>query len=195
MTATGPAIPCPSCRRVLEKHTWHDAHSGRCSNCTTEFEFFPFPALTAVKARIAPQAVAVAEESVCFFHAENRAESVCEDCGRLLCAVCAINFSGRKVCPSCISATKKTDAAPVAKDRMLYDSLALTLALAPVLIFFLFFLTVVTAPIALGLVIYGWKKPGSIVRGRGRLIAAAIISGLEVGGWLVVLALYLLKKP
>src|SRR5438477_5328285 len=105
MTA-GAALHCPKCSRTLEAVSWHDANSGRCQRCGTEFEFRGFPALTAARVRVTPQIAVVTEESVCFFHAENRAESICEDCGRLVCVVCAIDFGGRRRCPTCIVVTK-----------------------------------------------------------------------------------------
>ena len=190
---TAPALPCPRCQRVLEPSAWRDGTAGTCRRCLTEFDFVPFPALTAVRTRIAPQAAAVAEDSVCFFHAENRAETVCEDCGRLLCAVCTINFSGRKVCPACIAATKMSGAAPVVKERMLYDGLAISLALLPILAWPV---TLVTAPVALGYVIYGWNKPSSLVRGRSRtrLVAAGVLAIGEIGAWVTV-GVFLWLKP
>jgi hypothetical protein len=182
MTA-GLALPCPKCSRPLEPVSWHDASAGTCQRCDTEFEFRGFPALTARRTRIAVQSVLLAEESVCFFHAENRAEVICEDCGRLLCGVCAIDFGGRKRCPACVAAAKESDAAAVVKDRVLYDSLALTIAFVPLLIWPF---TLVTAPIALGYVILGWKKPNSLVRGRGRarMVVAGIIALLQIAGWI-----------
>lgn len=191
-----PAFPCPKCRRKLESFWWFDATSGRCRACETDFEFVPLPALTAAPARVVPTAAVVAADSVCFFHAENRAEAVCDDCGRLLCSVCAVPFMGRKLCPSCIAgSSKRADAgAAFVKDRVLYDSIALSLAALPVVLVFLWFLTIVTAPLALGFAIYGWKKPGSLLRrSRWRLVLAAILASLEIATWLFVLIRFLLR--
>ncbi len=184
MIKLGPALPCPRCKRVLASSSWHDEHSGRCEKCTAEFKFFPFPALHAKAARIAPQAVVVAEESVCFFHAGNRAESVCEECGRLLCSVCAVNFGGRKICPTCIATAKESPATQVVRERALVDSIALTLALAPLLVWPL---TLVSAPIALWYTYRNWKMPGSLVRGssRTRLVLAMVFAGAELIGWTI----------
>jgi len=178
----GPALPCPKCKRVLESYSWRDASSGICRRCDAEFEFVPFPALTATRAISAPQAAELAADSVCFFHAENRAETVCEACGRMLCPVCTVSFAGQKLCPVCIAATKTSDVAPTVRDRTLYDGTALGLALFPLL---MWPVTLITAPVALGFVIYGWKKPGSLVRGRSlvRLILAGLFATLEIGGW------------
>lgn len=190
---SGPALPCPKCTRALEPASWHDATAGTCRGCKIDFEFFPFPALTATRTRVAPQAAEVAADSVCFFHAENRAETVCEGCGRLLCPVCTIPFNGQKLCPSCVASGKTSDAAPTARSRMLYDGLALSLALLPLLVWPL---TLISAPIALGFAIYGWNKPGSLVRGRSRrrLVAGGILAVLEIVGWVTLFTFLALRK-
>lgn len=145
-----------------------------------EFEFIPFPALRAKRTVVRAQAVGAGEEAACFFHAENQAATICDGCGRFLCAVCSIDLTGRPLCPSCIAAQKDKTAHTV-NDRMLYDGLAMTLALVPLI---MWPLTVVTAPVALGVVIYGWRKPGSLVRGkRWRLVAAGVIAFVEIAAW------------
>lgn len=181
MTAAS-ALPCPSCKRPLEAHAWRDETGGGCTRCRADFDFIGFPALRTERARLAPRAAAAAEDSVCFYHPENRADAVCEDCGRFLCTVCTLEFTGRHVCPSCISVAKRAEAEPTVRTRTIYDRLALLLALAPLLVWPL---TLVTAPVTIGMVLYGWKKPGSLVLGRSRtrLVLAAIIGALQIGGW------------
>ena len=190
---TGPALSCPSCKRVLEVHSWRDDAGGSCGRCRVDFDFIGFPALRAGRTRVAAQATAVAEDSVCYFHTENRAEVVCDDCGRMLCAVCTLNFAGRKVCPTCLSAVKKSDAAPAVRSRTIHDRVALMLALAPMIIWPL---TIVSAPVTIGLVVHGWKKPCSLVlgRSRGRFIAAGVIAALQIGVWLTVGVMLWLKR-
>ena len=189
----GPALPCPNCKRVLGPEAWIDATSGVCLRCETSFEFVPFPALTATRARLAPQAAVLAADSVCYFHPENRAEAVCDSCGRLLCPVCNIPFAGQHLCPTCVAATKKSDAAPAVRQRTLYDACALALALMPLLIWPF---TAITAPMALGVVIYGWRKPGSIVRGasRVRFVLAGILALAQIGVWVTVLTSLWLRR-
>lgn len=180
----GVALNCPRCKRTLESHSWNDATSGSCRSCEAEFDFFPFPALTAVRARIAPQAAVLADDSVCFFHATNRAESICEDCGRLLCQVCTVAFTGRKLCPTCISTSKASEVVTEVRERTLYDGIALGLAVLPVVTVAFWWMTIATAPIALGMVFYSWRKPSSLVRNsRIRLVIAAIFAVLEIGAW------------
>jgi hypothetical protein len=182
------ALPCPKCSRTLEPVSWRDDAAGTCWRCKADFEFEAFPALTAGRARVAAAAAVVEADSVCFFHASNRAETVCEDCGRLVCPVCTIDFGGKKRCPTCVAATKDSGAEAVVKDRVLYDSQALGLVFIPI---FIWPFTLLTAPVAIGFVIYGWKKPSSLVRGssRTRLIVAAIIALLQIAAWTVGLTM------
>ena len=125
----GVGLPCPQCKRELAPESWIDARDGVCLRCETEFQFVPFPALTATRTQATAQAAVLAADSVCFFHAENRAEAICEGCGRLLCPVCAVPFDGRKLCPACIATGKSAGEATVVRERVLYDSIALALAL------------------------------------------------------------------
>lgn len=182
---SAPALSCPRCKRVLGPESWQGEHEGVCVRCDTRFEFLGFPALKAGQAAVAPQAAVLAEDSVCFFHAENRAEAICDGCGRLLCSVCAVPFGGQKLCPACMAGGNAASPAAVVGNRVLWDSLALAVAIFPLLAWPF---TLVTAPVALGMVIYGWKKPASFVRGRSlwRLIVAGIFSLLEIGGWITL---------
>ena len=186
MTADLAALPCPRCKRKLEAISWHDASSGRCHRCAVDFEFIGFPALSAASVDVKPQAVVLDAESVCFFHGENRAEAICDECGRLICPVCTVPFMSRKLCPSCMAtAMKQADAPASVRGRVLHDSIALARAALP-LIFFV--MTIVTAPLALGYAIYAWKKPSSLVRrhARWRVVLAMVFSVGEIAGWILV---------
>lgn len=187
----GPALPCPKCQRALETLSWHSDAGGNCRYCGVDFEFTRFPALTATRAHVGPKTVLAAEHATCFFHLENQAETVCASCGRFLCTVCAIDFNQRKLCPNCI-ASASSQAVETVNQRTLYDSLALSLSLVPILIWPI---TVVTSPLALGFVIYGWRKPRSLVGGgRGKLVAAAILSILQIAGWISLLVILLRNR-
>jgi len=194
MTSAGPYLPCPHCRRGLEADSWHDAGSGKCRVCYADFEFVGFPAAVPRPKRVWARAKsAVAEETVCFFHLQNVADTICAECGRLVCTVCSITVSERVVCPSCVAVPGKADAPAAVRERMLYDSTALGIALLPLLIWPV---TLLTAPFALGFTIHGWKKPSSLVRGRsrGRLIAAGIFAIVEIGVWVTLGVFWLVKR-
>ena len=53
-----------------------------------------------------------------------------------------------------------------------------------------------TPPIVLGLVVYGWNKPSSLVRGRSRtrMVIAALLALLEIAGWITLGVFWWLKK-
>jgi hypothetical protein len=64
---------------------------------------------------------------------------------------------------------------------VLYDSLALTLALVPLL---LWPFTLITAPAALFIAIRYWRAPGSVVqRTKVRLILAMFVALAQIVGW------------
>jgi hypothetical protein len=67
------------------------------------------------------------------------------------------------------------------RQRVLYDSVALKLAVFPMIIFYF---TLVTAPIALYLAIHHWKSPTSLVRRtKIRFIFAMALAGLQILAW------------
>ena len=175
-------LPCPRCRRDLPLFSGGGA--GVCAGCAGAYEFIPFPALHAGRAVIRAQAVGEGAEASCFFHVENQAAGVCEGGGRFLCSVCAIPLDGRSLCPGCVAAQQDKLVQNV-NSRILYDGLAMTLAFLPIL---LWPLTLLTAPVALGVAIYGWRKPGSLVRGkRWRLVVAGLVALLEICVWAGIL--------
>ncbi|HSI09970.1 MAG: hypothetical protein ACAH89_09770 [Rariglobus sp.] len=173
------APPCPKCKAPLSGIG--DEGAGVCGACATALEFVLFPARRRAKP-VARAARSLDGEATCFFHAQNQAAAVCDSCGRYVCAVCELpGDEGRRLCPPCVSAGRKKTMTK-ADEVVTYDSIAMTLALLPVL---MWPLTLVTAPAALCMAIYGWKKPRSLVRpGSWRLVAAMIIATLEIGGWI-----------
>lgn len=182
----GPALSCPACERSHEAIDWIDANHCRCLRCQEDFDFFPFPALVARTEVAKPQAVAVAEDSTCFFHVENQAEKVCDGCGRFLCAVCAVPFAGKTKCPNCIANSKKDDTRLVAS-RVVPGGAALMMAVLPLVVWPFTFLTFLTSPVALYLSIAGWKKPQSVVSpGRWKLVVAGLLALAQIGAWIFI---------
>ena len=189
----GAELPCPKCGRLLDPAlAWHDEETGACRECRTHFDFVGFPALRERHVGAVPKAVVLTEHATCYHHAENQAEAICEGCGRFLCSVCAIRFAGRLLCPGCIQAATKTDANSIGS-RVLYEGIALALALLPLLVWPT---SLVTAPRALATVIYGWRKPRSLVEGgRAKLVVAGLLAVLEIAGWVVLfLSMWLRRK-
>ena len=183
------APPCPKCKVPL--NGIGDQGEGVCDSCATFWQFVLFPA----RRRAKPVAKAVRSmdgDATCFFHAQNQAAAVCEGCGRYVCSVCEVpGDEGRKLCPPCVSATRKKTAIK-ADEVVAYDAIAVSLALLPMV---MWPFTLLTAPSVIVLVIYGWKKPRSLVRpGSARFVVAIVIASLQICGWGVAgIALWLKK--
>jgi hypothetical protein len=132
------------------------------------------------------ESLAIGNEAACYYHSGKKAAAVCDNCGRFLCELCKVAFNRRLLCPVCIEAGKKKGRIKnLENHRTLFDSLALYLAVAPIL---LVWVTVFTAPAAIYLAIRHWKAPGSIIpRTQLRRILALLIAGIQVGAWTTVL--------
>ena len=184
-------LACPKCRRTVPEVYWQGVDLVRCPACAGEFEQLRFPAL-AVAASVDRAAGVAAGDANCYFHAENRAEAVCDGCGRYVCAVCCVPFAGQQFCPSCLEARADRRKLPE-NHRVLYDQIALLLSFLPLL---MWPLTLLSAPGTLGLCFYGWKKPGSLLprRRKLRFIIAGALAGLQMGGWLFFFGYLLLRK-
>lgn len=179
---------CPSCKHEIPPEEWAGRRQVRCDHCGDRLEFIPFPALSATRTVARSEAAELGADATCFFHAANRATAVCSSCGRLLCSVCAVDFAGQCLCPSCIAQRPATRPENV-KTSILWDGIALMTALLPLL---MWPITLVTAPTAIGLAIYGWNKPCSLVRGsRVRLVLALLAASAQVVGWGIGLYVFL----
>jgi hypothetical protein len=130
------------------------------------------------------EVLVIENEAGCFYHPQKKAVLPCEGCGRFLCALCDCELHGQHFCPACLqSGQKRGKIKQLEQERTLYDNIALSLAVYPLLIFYF---TLVTAPTALIIAIRYWNAPRSIVhRTKARLVLAISIAGLELVGWAV----------
>jgi len=181
-------LNCPKCFYLLPEELLNQPDLQPCPNCRTPFQIEVFPALfrLAESGRTGELIVADTEAS-CFYHAQKRAVVPCAACGRFLCALCDCELNGQHYCPSCLDAGKtRGKIKQLETSRVRYDNIALGLVLWPVLTVLLFWATLLTAPIALGLVILKWNAPrGLSSPGRARLIAAGVLAFLEIAAWTV----------
>jgi hypothetical protein len=66
----------------------------------------------------------------------------------------------------------------------MYDSIALALAVLPIVTIVFWFLTIITAPMALFVAIRYWNAPRSLVhRTKVRYVLAMILATLQIGAW------------
>jgi hypothetical protein len=132
------------------------------------------------------ETVASSEEAACFYHPQKRAVVPCDGCGRFLCALCDVELNNQHLCPGCIqSGRRKGKLRNLENERVLYDRIALTVSIVPLLIWPF---TVVSAPAALYLAIRHWKSPRSIVtRGASLRFSLAMLFALaQIGGWFAI---------
>jgi hypothetical protein len=127
------------------------------------------------------------DEASCFYHPEKKAVVACESCGRFICSLCEISMAGRRLCPNCMELGRNQEKiAELVTHRSLHDQIALSLAIVPLLIYFI---TLITAPMAIYFSIRHWKSPTSILPrwSKVRFVFAILIGLLELGIWAAVL--------
>ncbi len=178
-----PALRCPACGGDILTADLPSAALNSCPTCEKALTVRWYPALTRKETAKAGRRILLEEESACFFHQSKQAESLCEDCGRYLCALCEIVFEGKTLCPTCLeTAQEKETMDGLVRERFRHDSFALMLVLLPIL---LWPITIITAPAAIVYAIFRWNSTGSLVRSGNGVFAAAILLGLaQMGFWL-----------
>lgn len=182
-------IPCARCSTPLPNWELAAGDRATCTSCLSANTVRVFPALFVRRA--AAQADAASEgEATCFDHPGKKAVASCQQCGRFVCQLCAIDFGGAVRCPSCMAnAPVPLQAGGDVSRRILYDSIALTLPLSSLIIYPL---NIFAAPAALVLSIWKWRQPLSLVRhSRWRFVLAILISLAEVIGWITILAIFI----
>jgi hypothetical protein len=182
-----PLVQCPKCRAWLLEGVFNRPDLVPCPTCGVPVQIEVFPALFRPLATGREGEVVMVEgESSCFYHPNKKAVLPCQGCGRFLCALCDCELHGQHFCPACLEAGKtKGKIKSIENERTLYDSIALALAIVPMLIFYL---TFITAPMALFVAIRYWNKPRSIVHHtRLRYILAIVLAGLQIAGWVAMI--------
>src|SRR5947208_9604326 len=129
-------IPCARCQMPLTKWDSTETRGATCTLCASANTVAAFPAML----RTSEPAVAEPAqegEAACFDHAANRATAACSQCGRYLCGICTVMMGGEIWCPACMAAGAGLNGTPTPRfetSRTLFDSLALTLPLASLLV-------------------------------------------------------------
>jgi hypothetical protein len=176
-------IQCPHCQAWLVEGAFNRPQFAPCPACGAPLQIEIYPAFfRKIGAGQTGEAIEVEGESSCFYHPQKRAVLACDGCGRFVCALCDCPLEGKHYCPSCLEAGKTKGKIKTLEDqRVLYDGIALSLAIVPMLIFYL---TLITAPMTLFVAIRYWKAPASILRrSKFRFVVAIVISLMQIGGW------------
>ena len=180
-------IHCSACGAGLPDGKFNIPAPVTCENCGAELQVTVFPALAGGAGQVDyGDALQADDQASCFYHPEKSAVVACENCGRFLCSLCEIDMAGRKICPNCLELGRKQERiAELVTQRTLHDQIALSLAVLPLLIFFI---TIITAPMAIYFALRHWRSPTSILRRtKVRFIFAILIGLVELGGWAAAL--------
>ena len=180
------SLSCTKCSTALIPSMLNAAKPLACPECGSLIQAEVFPAFFKKILSAAAEDILADSQAGCFFHSQKKAVVSCESCGRFLCSLCDVEFSGKHVCPSCLEAGKsKRKIRNLETERVLYDSIALSIAILPML---MFFVTIVTAPVCIYYSLRHWKSPMSILpRTKVRFVFAILISVLQLGGWFLLL--------
>ena len=181
------AVRCPKCRLALPPEILGAGGPSACPSCRAALEVFTFPAVhRAITHGAAAESAVVADETTCFFHPAKKALVVCGACGRFLCTLCDVPVGGQHLCPKCVETGRTKNTLTAFENyRTSYPSLALTFAFLPLLVWPL---TFVTAPAAVFLVLFGWRKPPSVTGRRRRfaMLAALLMALVQCAGWVAL---------
>jgi len=178
-------IICPRCLRALPPETWNVPRT-RCGSCGAALQADVFPAqFTGLATGKAAETILSDGDVGCFYHPAKRASLPCDGCGRFLCSLCDVELGGRHICPRCMEAQRKKGRLDsLETERTLYDQVALSLAVLPMITVYL---TVLTAPAAIFVSLKYWKAPGSLVRSsKTRFVLALLIAAAQIAGWTAV---------
>jgi hypothetical protein len=195
------AIRCTGCGFPLSNDVLQSGNVTRefraCHFCGSETLAMIYPAMFLPPViPSAAEMTAAAGDATCFYHSSKRATAPCSQCGRFLCALCAVELSGAIWCPECFeNGRTRKRVVNLENQRTLNDSIALALSTWPVL---LFYPSLITAPAALFFSFYYWNRPTSIVRRhtKVRFVFAIILALIQIGLWitLVIFLVYQFRK-
>jgi hypothetical protein len=174
---------CPECRTPIREIEINQLHLSSCSGCNCLLQAELFPAYFRISGATQTVEDAILEgESTCFYHPAKKAVLPCAGCGRFMCSLCDCDLGGEHFCPACLEAGRtRKKIKNIERQRTRYDNIALSLVVFPMI---LFYVTFITAPIAIVIAIRHWNSPASMIhRTRTRLVIAVLLASLQILGW------------
>lgn len=178
-------IECPKCKAALSENVINSFKLTTCNACGVPLRVDAFPAIyKKPEAGASGENITHSSEAGCYYHQKKKAIIHCSMCGRFLCALCNLEIGNQNLCPVCLETGEKKKKLDILEyHRILYDSIALFLAVLPFTLIF-WFLSPVSAPAALFIAIRFWKAPTGLThRTKIRFIAASVLASLQMAGW------------
>jgi uncharacterized paraquat-inducible protein A len=186
---------CHSCKTPLAVEPGTTELVSDCPRCSEPIEAFFFPSFfRAMQVGAAATELVDHTEASCFYHPQKQAVRVCDGCGRMICALCSIELGDEHLCPNCLASGKKKGKITTLEDtRTRWDSIALSLSVFGMLVYFL---SIFLAPTAIYLSIRHWNSPGSILgKSRARFVIAILLSCATLIFWFFVITELVLHPP
>ena len=185
---------CPLCNRLLGPEFWNSGQFQSCPACSAQVMTIAFPTIYVPSGTSSIVACEVGESS-CFFHASNRAETICDGCGRFLCGLCSISFGQRRFCPDCIYRSRRQKSDLLLSDQaVLFDNIAIAVLALSVLTLSYLILGLFVSLLTVCTAFVGWKYQRTLVRRSRFRFGFALILGL-IGASVWILLLLLLLIP
>ncbi len=167
-------VLCTKCQKQIPLERYNAGDLAPCRGCSSAVMAAVFPAVNRLLAPRVRADLVVDAESSCFYHGRKRAAAVCDSCGRFLCSLCDIHMGSRHLCPACVAGGEEAPSA-VENSRTLYETLAIVLAVAPL---------VVTPLASLYLALRHWgDRPTLVPRSRVRWYVAIVLALTQLGLW------------
>src|SRR5437868_6892772 len=156
-------VLCPECSTPIPAAHFLSAELTPCPICNASLLARAFPALLRPATQgVSGERITDTGQAACFYHPHKTAHVPCDACGRFVCALCDVELHGQHLCPACIeSGRRKGSLTTLENRRVLWDNIAVSVAVLPTVL--CFWLAVFTAPAAIFLAIVGWRKPRSLV--------------------------------
>jgi hypothetical protein len=185
---------CPLCNRLLGPELWNSGQFQSCPACSAQVMTIAFPTIY-VPSGTSSIVACEAGESSCFFHTSNRAETICDGCGRFLCGLCSISFGQRRFCPDCIYRSRRQKSDLLLSDQaVLFDNIAIAVLALSVLTLSYLILGLFVSLLTVCTAFVGWKYQRTLVRRSRFRFGFALILGL-IGASVWILLLLLLLIP
>jgi hypothetical protein len=192
MTSAAPV--CSNCGSPVPAALVNTGQLETCPSCASQIETEIFPAFFRPVARgSVGEALVVDTHASCYYHPQKQAAVVCVTCGRFICSLCDVELEGQHLCPACLETSQKTGKLKsIESRRVLHDTIALNLSF---LSFFVFYVSFITAPLALYLAIKHRNEPTSLLgRSGARRWAAIIISSLQILAWFALILVLVFRR-
>lgn len=185
-------VRCSGCDRALALPAGPGPAILPCTRCGLNTRLWLFPALFETRKSAVAQQVIEEGHSSCMNHPAKRAVTVCDGCGKFLCALCDIDWNGDHLCSACIEHRKRTDTDNELRSEYVhYDRIVFALAIGSI---FLYFLGVIMAPIALYVGWRYWNEPWRPVPYRKfGMIAALSLAFLILLGWGTLIVYFIIN--